>query len=306
MLRRLGHEVDVFDDLPIPGGMLLTGYPDHRMPKTVVRRDNDPTAWGVRFFGGARVTREQFAAIVEEYDLTLVATGKYAPGRAGIPGEDAEGMWNALSFLRALNQGQRPRIRKALVLGAGQSAIDAAQSARRLGAEVTVCYRRTVDLMTRTDGRLRKGTAEVQMLAAEGIPYVFLVQPTRILADETNHVTGVEFVRTEVGPPDAEGQPSIIELPGTEHIMECDTVIECFGLDADLAMFPDWIRIERGSIVVDRADHRTSHPKVFAAGDAIGDKGNDGAAVAAIQAAITMDSILREEPFRRFDSRPLR
>lgn len=306
MLRRLGHEVDIYDNHTVPGGMLITGYPPFRMARYGVRRENDPTSWGARFFGGTAVDRDTFERIVAEYDLVLVTIGFHHPYLVGMPGEDAEGVWSALDFIREASMGRIPRtIRRALVIGAGQTSLDASRSARRLGAEVTVCYRRTMRYAGIGHGG-RDPTGEFRILDEEGIPYIFLVQPVRILADESNHVRGVEFVRTELGPPEDDGRPAAVPLPGTELTMECDTVIEAVGEGAELSLFPDWIEIADGKVVADKRTHRTSHLRVFAAGDITGDHANEGAALAAIQAAYTMDSILRDEPLVTFEPKRLR
>jgi len=306
MLRRLGHEVDVYDMLDVPGGQLFTGYPPFRMAKFGVRRDNDPTAWGARFLSGVKVTRAMLERIVNEYDLTLVTIGLYDPRLLGIPGEEAEGVWNALDFIGAVGTGHPPEhVRRVLIIGAGGTARDASRTALRLGAEVTICYRRSWELMDMGGGPMAR-QEHIDSVEGEGIPIVCLIQPLRILTDAAGHVAGVEFIRTEMGPPAEDGRPEICYVPGTEFVMACDTVVEAVGEAADLRVFPESIQAEHGFVVVDRATHQTSHPKVFAAGDIIGDHGNEGAAHAAMQAARTMDSVLRREPLVRFEPKSLR
>ena len=298
MLRRLGHEVDIYDMLHVPGGTLFSGYPPFRMAKFGVRRDNDPAAWGARFFGGVHVTREMFERIVNDYDFTLATIGIHHPYMVGIDGEDADGVWNALDFIAAVSMGTAPaNVRRALIIGAGGTARDACRTARRLGAEVTVCYRRSFELL-----ELGRDPNILGIIGSEGVQFLCLVQPTRVLSNGDGRVTGVEFLRTELGPP--EENPVAVPIDGTEFVVECDTVVEAIGEGAGLGMFPPSIALKNGHVVVDRADHRTSHPKVFAAGELIGDNGNDTAALGAMQAAFTMDSILRDEPLVLFDSRP--
>jgi hypothetical protein len=139
MLRRLGHEVDVYDMLQVPGGTLFAGYPPHRMAKFVVRRENDPTAWGARFFGGRELSKDDVDAIIEAYDLTFLSIGKFEPRMVGVPGEDAEGVWNALYFIAEVGYGRWPaRGGRCVILGAGHTASDAAQVARRLGCQIKI------------------------------------------------------------------------------------------------------------------------------------------------------------------------
>lgn len=300
MLRRLGHEVDIYDQLLVPGGTLFSGYPPFRMAKFAVRRENDPTAWGARFFGGMAVSRERFEQIVDEYDFTLLAIGRYYPSMVGIPGEDAEGVWNALDFIASVSMGGGPEnVRRALVIGAGGTARDACRTARRIGAHTTVCYRRTFDTL-----ELGRDPDILEIISSEGVDFLCLVQPVNVVADGDGRVRGVEFVRTELGQEDDRGDGSVAPVPGSEFVVECDTVIEAVGEGAGLAMLPPTIEVQRGYVVVDRCDHRTTHPKVFSAGDLIGDNGNDTAALGATQAALTMDSLLRDEPLVLFDSRP--
>jgi len=304
MLRRLGHEVDIYDALPVPGGALFAGYPPHRMAKWTVRRENDPTAWGARFFGNRRLTPADIEAIIDEYDLTFLSTGEFEPRMVGIPGEDAEGVWNALYFIAEVSYG-RPPVQggRMIIFGAGHTASDLAQVSRRLGCAIKIFYRRGLDEMPIDDADPQE---YVSRQAEDGIEYHFLAQPVRVLTDNQNRVTGVEFVRTQLGEPDASGRRSPRPVPGSEFVEPCDVVVEAVGESVDFSIIPASIEVRDGRVVVDRADHRTSHPKVFAGGDVIGDRGNDGAALAGIQAAYTMDSLLRDEPLILFDSRPLR
>lgn len=307
MLRRLGHEVDLYDPHDVPGGMLVTGYSPWRMPRYAVRRDNDPVAWGARFFGGVWIDRPAFERIVDEYDLVLLATGLPYSYRLNIPSEDAEGVWTVLDFIWHVSNGLpvgQPR--RVLVIGAGQASLDASRSARRLGAEVTICYRRTRE-WAGIGHESRRYEQEFPALEAEGVRCLFLVQPTRILADAESRVTGVQLVRTQLGTriqPD--GKPEIREVPGSDFVMDCDMVIKAIGEGIDRDLFPEWLEVADGKLVVDKRTHRTSHPKVFAAGDIVGDLANEGATLAAMHAAQTMDSLLRGEPLVTFKPRPLR
>jgi NADPH-dependent glutamate synthase beta subunit-like oxidoreductase len=304
MLRRLGHAVDIFDSLPVPGGMLWQGYPPFRMAKFGVRRDNDPTPWGARFFGSRYLNKAEIERIIDEYDYTFLGIGASKARRANIPGEDAAGVWLALDFITQVSLGRSPQVGKqAIVLGAGSTAHDAARSARRLGCDVKIVYRRSLDQMPVGE---RNPEMYLRNMAREGIEYVFLSSPLRILTDERNQVAGVEFQRMELGEMDESGRSSVHPIPDSTYILACDLVLEAVGEAIDLSVLPASIAHNDDEVIVDRSDHRTSNPKVFAGGDLIGDKGNDGAALAGIQAAYTIDSLIRGEPIRLFDSRPLR
>ena len=304
MLRRLGHEVDVYDALPVPGGMLWQGYPPFRMAKFGVRRDNDPLAWGARFFGGRYLSKVELEKIIDDYDYTFLGFGNSKGRRANLPGEDAAGVWLALEFITQVSLGSPPTVGpRCVVLGAGSTAHDAARTARRLGCSVKIVYRRSADQMPVGE---RDPANYVRSMAREGIEYVFLSNPIRILTNDANQVTGVEFQRMELGDIDDSGRSSVHPIPNETYVIECDLVLEAVGERMDIAIVPDSIARDGDEIVVDRSDHRTSHPKVFAGGDLIGDKGNDGAALAGMQAAYTIDSLIRGEPIKLFDSRPLR
>jgi NADPH-dependent glutamate synthase beta subunit-like oxidoreductase len=304
MLRRLGHGVDVYDALPVPGGALQAGYPPHRMGRFGVRRENDPTAWGARFFGGRSLARADIDALIAEYDLTFLGVGETEQRLVGIPGEDAEGVWRALDLIAQVGYGGHPiHGGRCVILGAGQSAGDSAQVARRLGCQIKIFYRRGLDEMPIDNA---DPTEYVKRMSEDGVEYHFLAQPVRILTDVAHRVKGVEFSRTELGEPDSSGRRRPREIPGSSFVEECEIVVEAVGEFVNLRVLPESIEIRDGYIVVNRADHRTSNPRVFAGGDCIGDRGNDGAALAGIQAAWTMDSILRGEPMKLFDPRPLR
>lgn len=304
MLRRLGHEVDIYDALLVPGGALHAGYPPHRMARFGVRRESDPTAWGARFFGGCQLSKADLEAIIDQYDLTFLSIGEFERRMVGIPGEDAEGVWHAMYFIAEVGYGRWSQgSGRCVILGAGHTAADVAQVARRLGCQIKIFYRRGLDEMPIEDA---DPASYVKRLSDDGIEYHFLAQPVRILADQHNRVAGVEFVRTGLGERDASGRRSPHPVPGSNFVEECELVVEAVGEFVDLSVIPESIERRDGVVVVNRADHRTNNPKVYAGGDTIGDRGNDGAALAGIQAAYTMDSVLRGDPIKLFDPRPLR
>ncbi len=304
MLRRLGHDVDIYDALSVPGGTLYAGYPPHRMTKFAVRREDDPTSWGARFFGGRRFSAGDIEQLAREYDLVFLSTGMFEPRMAGIPGEDADGVWHAMYFIAEVSYGRQPgNGGTCVIIGAGHTAEDAAQTARRLGSPIKVFYRRGLDEMP-IDAA--DPTEHVSRLADDGIEYHFLALPLRILADDENRVTGVEFARVRLGEPDSSGRRAPHPIPGSNFVEPCGLVIEAVGESVELSTIPRSIATRDGFVYVNRRDHRTTHPKIFAGGDVIGDKGNDGAALAGIEAAQTMDSLLRGERLVLFDTQPLR
>ncbi len=255
-LRRRGHGVTIFESEAEPGGMLRLAIPDYRLPAAVVERDiENVTAIGVRIETGTRV------GDLEElhgrgFDAVLVATGAPVSTRLGVPGEELDGVRSGLDFLEAVKDGRAPRLEgeRVVVVGGGNVAMDAARSARRLGArEVTIAYRRS-----RTE--MPAYPEEIEAAEQEGTALAFQVAPVSVEGD--GRVTGLRCVRTELGEPDASGRRRPEPVPGSEHVIPCDTVIAAIGLSADGALAGDLSATEPRTL-------QTAVPWVFAAGDAV-------------------------------------
>ncbi|BAF59362.1 MAG: NADPH-dependent glutamate synthase [Pelotomaculum sp.] len=279
-LAKLGHRVTVFEALHVAGGVLMYGIPEFRLPKAVVQAEiNNLKNLGVEIQVNAVVGK--FATVdelLEEwgFDAVFIGTGAGLPHFMKIPGENACGVYSANEFLTRTNlmkaylfpEYDTPvRVgRKVAVLGGGNVAMDAARTALRLGAEESwIVYRRSRKEMP---ARLE----EVEHAEEEGVKFMFLTSPTRILYNEDYWVTGLECLRYELGEPDSSGRRSPVAIAGSEFIMEADTVVVAIGQGPN-PLVPRTTRglecNKKGNIMVDPQTAATSKPGVFAGGDVV-------------------------------------
>jgi glutamate synthase (NADPH/NADH) small chain len=291
-LRRCGHDVDIFERESVPAGLLRTGYPTFRMSKAAVIRENDPTEWGARVHYDHAVEPADLARLVSDYDAVFFSIGRTPIRSLGIEGDDLHGVLTGLDFLRDTWFGHPPPIGpRAMVVGAGFTSYDVARTALRLGcSSVEIVYRRSVHEMG------RPGTGELfrRVLEEEGVRFRFMADPTRIIGKE-DKVAAVELIANEYGETDEAGKPSVRSVPGSEWVVEVDTVFRAVGETVDVQAFlePLGVRMsERGFIEVDPVTHRSSHPRIWSGGDCIGTNGNEGAAYDALCAARGIDAFL--------------
>jgi len=269
-----GHEVHVYDRNPYPGGLLIFGIPEWRMPKEGIKRGIEKLKeLGVKFILNTNVDDKKFEEILKEYDAIVIATGAWEDIKLNLPGIESKGIYTALDYLykRSLwiegyiPEDQVPKIgKKVIVIGGGNSAMDAARTTRRLGADVTVVYRRTKEYMPASKH-------EVDAAEKEGVKFIFLASPVKFIPDENGHVKEVEFIRMKLGAPDKSGRPRPEPIPETEFRLEADTVILAVGQRSTPPFSnPEkfGIKVERGRIVTDEYG-RTSREGVFACGDVV-------------------------------------
>lgn len=284
-LRLAGHQVTIFEALDEPGGMLRTGIPAYRLPRDILDQEIAfLTAPGVEIRTGQRI--ESLAPLKEQgYDAILVAVGAHKNVTLGIEGEDDPRVLNCVSFLREVNLGKPVKIgKRVLVVGGGNSAIDAARCAWRVGAEeVIMLYRRTRNEMPASPH-------EVDEALHEGIKIEFLVNPVRVRSGQNG--LEVELIRMRLGEPDASGRARPEPVPGSEFTMVCDNLIVAIGQQPDVpAGFG--LEIGRGGVVKAGEDLATGIPGVFVAGDAATGPASVVEAVAsAKKAAVAIDRYL--------------
>jgi NADPH-dependent glutamate synthase beta subunit-like oxidoreductase/NAD-dependent dihydropyrimidine dehydrogenase PreA subunit len=270
-LAREGLQPTVFEALPAAGGMLRWGIPAYRLPRAVLEAEIEAIVQeGVELRLGTRVGLDvTLEELQRDFDAVLVATGAARSAEFAVPGADAWGCFGAIEFLRAHHQGQTPEVgRRVAVVGGGNSALDAARTALRLGAEVTVFYRRACEEMPAEE-------SEVAAAQAEGVRFEFHCSPTRVLVEkagprEPGRVVGLELVRMRPGEDDESCRPRPVPVPGSEFQVAADTVIYAIGQATDLDFWrqlQDWDQA-RGTISVDTS-LRTGHPKLWAAGDVV-------------------------------------
>ncbi len=311
-LACMGAEVDVYDKLPQPGGMMMFVIPQHRIPRdSVVEGVEDlEKRFGVKFFTKTKVFEGEprhdegddfvertvpLSKLVEGYDVVLIATGTWRSRRMGVENEDAKGVYTALEFIygwyiydAGLSSSQPSMGKRVAVVGGGLSAVDAAETALRKGAEeVYLLYRRTIR-------EAPAGAFEIKRLVREGVVWMELVQPKRILV-ENGYVSGIELVRMRLGPPDESGRPRPIPIEGSEFTIEVDTVIAAVGELPTPPMSSEVLGIKmdrRGRIQVDKWWRAAE--KIYAAGDVVTGPSMVGKAVGSgLRAARSIARMLR-------------
>lgn len=294
-LALMGHKVTIFEALPVLGGMLRVGVPAYRLPKEVLDREIQMILdLGIEVRTGVRIGEQVSPAglLKDDYNAVFVAIGAHQDRKLGISGEeDLEGVVAAVSFLGDVNAGKRPDIgNKAAVIGGGNTAIDSARSARRLGVEeVHILYRRSHDEMPAAE-------QEVEEAVDEGVRISYLTSAQEIVGNY-GRVSGLKCIRNELGPSDAGGRRSPRPVPGTEFTLEVDTVIAAVG-QAPAASFlgKEVETSRRGNRILTRDPNTpaTSHPGIFAGGDAVTGPATAVEAIAAgKRAARAIDAYLR-------------
>jgi len=260
-----GYDVTIFEALPEPGGMLRVGIPEYRLPKALLRKEiGYIERLGVEIRTNTRVGEQiQLDELRDDYGAVFIAVGAHAGTKLNVPGGDSPGVISAIDFLWDANMEQPVNIgKKVAVIGGGNTAVDAARVARRLGSEVKLIYRRSLAEMPATPSEV-KGAEE------EGVEIEFLTNPTRIISEE-GRVSKMECTRMELGEPDASGRRRPAVVAGSEFVIDADTVITALG-QASLLDFAAKSGLEispRGTIVTDEA-LAGSVEGIFAGGDAV-------------------------------------
>lgn len=277
-LAKMGYDVTIFEALHKPGGVLEYGIPEFRLPKeSVLKREIDAVrALGVKIETDVIVGRTvSIDALMEDegFEAVFVGTGAGLPRFMNIPGENLNSVFSANEFLTRNNLMKAYREdygtpihtgKSVCVVGGGNVAMDAARTALRLGADVTVVYRRTeVELPARRE--------EVHHAKEEGIQFQMLTNPIEVLGDEKGWVRGLRCIRMELGEPDESGRRSPVPIPGSEFEIPTETVIMALGTSPNPLIANTTKGLEanrRGCLVADE-DGRTTRPGIFAGGDAV-------------------------------------
>ncbi len=278
-LAKRGYEVTVYEALHEPGGVLVYGIPEFRLPKGIVRKEVQKLRdWGVKIecdvvIGATYTVRELLDE--EGFEAVFIANGAGLPIFQGIPGENLKGVYSANEFLTRVNlmkafqfpEADTPVLpaKRAVVVGGGNTAMDAVRTAKRMGAgKATLVYRRAREQMPAR-------VEEVKHAEEEGIDLQLLVNPVEVLGDETGNVRAVRCIRMELGEPDDSGRRRPIPIEGSEFEIPCDIFIEAIGVRANplLTQTTPELKVDRkGYLLVDE-NNMTSIPGVFAGGDIV-------------------------------------
>lgn len=259
-----GHRVVVFEALPEPGGMMRVGIPDYRLPKDILKQEIQLIEeLGVEIKTNTRISSLDELLDEQGYDAVIVAIGAHKSQKMGIEGEDTAGVIDVLSFLRDFNLGKESTLgERVVVIGGGNSAIDAARVCLRLGAkEVTILYRRSKEEMP-------ANPAEVEEALKEGVTIEFLAAPTTI--SRTDGKLQVECVRMCLGKKDTSGRRKPVPVADSDFTMEANTVIAAVGQIPDISNSFGFPTPNGAVLEVNPDTFATTRNGVFAGGDAIG------------------------------------
>ena len=278
-LAKMGYEVTIFEALHEPGGVLVYGIPEFRLPKqkVVAKEIEKVKELGVKFETnvviGKSTTIDQLME-EEGFEAVFIGSGAGLPMFMGIPGENANEVFSANEYLTRSNLMKAFREdydtpiaagKKVAVVGGGNVAMDAARTALRLGAEVHIVYRRS-------EAELPARAEEVHHAKEEGIIFDLLTNPKKINVDEKGNITSMTVVKMELGEPDASGRRRPVEIEGSEYDIEVDTVIMSLGTSPNPLISSTTKGLEtnrRKCIVAEEENGQTSKEGVFAGGDAV-------------------------------------
>lgn len=277
VLVRFGHEVTVFEALHKPGGVLVYGIPEFRLPKKIVESEVSRLEQaGVKIICNTVIGRTYtLQELQKQFDAVFIANGAGLPVFMNIPGENLKGVYSANEYLTRVNlmaayefpRSDTPVLKgkRIAIVGGGNVAMDSARTAKRMGAESSlILYRRTRQEMPAR-------AEEIHHAEQEGIEFEFLVAPIEILGNEKKWVTGVKCIRMQLSEPDASGRARPVPIPGSEFVLPCDMLVVAVGTRANpllTATCPELKLNKWGNIIADDKG-QTSLPGVFAGGDIV-------------------------------------
>jgi glutamate synthase (NADPH) small chain len=276
-LAKRGHDVTIYEALHKPGGVLVYGIPEFRLPKKIVAQEVERLEEaGVKIECNVVIGRTYtIPELQEKFDAIFIANGAGLPVFMNVPGENFKGVYSANEYLTRINlmaaydfpRSDTPVLvgQRVAVVGGGNVAMDAVRMAKRLGAkEAMIVYRRTHD-------ELPARAEEVHHAEQEGVKFEFLTAPIEVIGNDKRWVTGMKCQKMKLGEPDSSGRRRPEVIPGSEFILDCDTVVVAIGTKANpllTATCPDLKLNKWGNIVADE-NGATSIPGVFAGGDIV-------------------------------------
>ncbi len=272
-LRRLGHDITIYEAMPKLGGMLRYGIPEYRLPKKVLDWEIEGILnLGIQVHTNMKFGRDfDLASLAAKaYDAVFLGIGAWQDSKLRVDGENLKGCYTGIDFLSRLAGGEKiPVGRSAVIIGGGNTAIDCTRNLLRLGVEnVYIVYRRTRNEMPANE-------VEIDAAEEEGVKFQFLAAPVRVIGDKDGNVTHLEYLKMELGEPDASGRRRPVPVEGSETLIETDMVITAIGQSPEVS-FTEGImeqvmelKTTRWSTIeVDPATLQSNIPHLFAAGDA--------------------------------------
>jgi glutamate synthase (NADPH/NADH) small chain len=275
-LVKHGHQVTIFEALHAPGGVLIYGIPEFRLPKDIVQAEVDRlVARGVEIRPDTIIGKTYtLPELRDMFDAVFIAVGAGLPVFMNVPGENLKGVYSANEYLTRVNlmgawdpNSDTPVLKghRVAVVGGGNVAMDAVRTAKRLGAEEAICVYR------RSRNEMPARVEEVHHAEQEGIRFEFLVAPVEVLGDEQGWVRGLRCVRMELGEPDASGRRRPTPVPGSEFTIDCEEVVVAIGTRSNplLTSTAPELQINQWGYIVTDQYGMTSMPGVFAGGDIV-------------------------------------
>ena len=290
-LRLAGHDVDVYEAMPMMGGMLRYGIPEYRLPKRILDAEIDMIQkTGIQFYNNVRIGKDKsLESLKNRYDAVVIAAGAWASTGLRCIGEDLRGVIGGIDFLRATELNEYIDLgANVAIVGGGNTAMDACRTAVRLGAKnVYNIYRRTMNEMPAEE-------IEIKEAEEEGVIFKNLTNPLEVIGKD-GRVSSIRLQIMELGEPDSSGRRAPVAVLGKEETLEVDTVIVAIGQKADLPGFDELETTKWGTIIADEVTYLSSQKKVFA----VGESANDGPGIAvtaighALKASEMIDMFLR-------------
>ena len=275
-LAQSGHKVDIYEAMPHAGGWLRYGIPEYRLPNSVLEKEiSTITELGVNIFTNKKLGENiSYKELKDKYDAVILTIGSQKGTLVGVEGEDADGVYSGIDFLRNMEAtGQRYDFKgkKIIVVGGGNTAMDCCRTSRRCDSEdVTVVYRRT-------EAEMPANPIEIHESKLEGVKYMFLTSPVKILKGENGKLKSMVCLKMELGEPDASGRRRPIAIEGSEFEIECDYILAAIGQKTDVGFINDINQFaENGELKINKwgdieanSKHCRRYSKCFAAGDGV-------------------------------------
>lgn len=276
-LRKEGHDVDIFEASPAPGGWLRYGIPEYRLPNDLLQKEVDNiTEMGVNIFYNTRLGKDvSFSTLGNKYDATILAIGSQHGTGIGCEGDDAVNVFSGVDFLKEMEMTGKPfdfTGKKVAIIGGGNTAMDCCRTALRCGAEKSIIIYR------RTEKEMPANPIEIHESKLEGVEYMVLTNPTRVNKDEEGKVKTITCIRMELGEPDASGRRRPVPIEGSEFDIEVDYILAAIGQKTHIDFLDDInkhvqngeLKATRwGDIDADKVTLQTGVPGIFAAGDGV-------------------------------------